>query len=140
MARLILLVSFYFQGAAIIRMLEDVLGRKVFFEGLQKYLKKYSFSNAETNDLWRSLTQESMSRQVNLFFPKSYLNRSWMIYLYRLGKKNNWFYVRASFHTMKYHARHLIIFILRLSLLLITYSSSSPVEHKQHNNLIPCGT
>lgn len=53
----------YDKGAAIIRMLEDVLGSEVFFQGLQKYLKKYSYSNAQTNDLWQSLTQESISSE-----------------------------------------------------------------------------
>lgn len=51
----------YDKGAAIIRMLEDVLRSEVFFQGLQKYLKKYSFSNAQTNDLWRSLTQDGLN-------------------------------------------------------------------------------
>ncbi|KAJ7393660.1 hypothetical protein OS493_003316 [Desmophyllum pertusum] len=53
----------YDKGAAIIRMLEDVLGRDVFFKGLTRYLKKYSFSNAETNDLWQCLTEEIRDRQ-----------------------------------------------------------------------------
>ena len=39
-------------------MLEDVLGSKLFFKGLQNYLNKYKFSNAETNDLWQCLTDE----------------------------------------------------------------------------------
>ncbi|KAL9985906.1 hypothetical protein ACROYT_G008359 [Oculina patagonica] len=53
----------YDKGAAIIRMLEDVLGREVFFQGLQRYLKKYSFSNAETNDLWECLTEAIPAQQ-----------------------------------------------------------------------------
>lgn len=52
-------------------MLEDVLGSEVFFQGLQKYLKKYSYSNAQTNDLWQSLTQESISSEVNLSFERT---------------------------------------------------------------------
>lgn len=52
-------------------MLEDVLGSEVFFQGLQKYLKKYSYSNAQTNDLWQSLTQESISSEVNLSFERA---------------------------------------------------------------------
>ncbi|XP_020619456.1 endoplasmic reticulum aminopeptidase 1-like isoform X1 [Orbicella faveolata] len=53
----------YDKGAAIIRMLEDVLGRDVFFQGLQHYLQTYKFSNAETNDLWRCLTEQIQSGQ-----------------------------------------------------------------------------
>ncbi|XP_078360605.1 endoplasmic reticulum aminopeptidase 1-like [Oculina patagonica] len=56
----------YDKGSAIIRMLEDVLGREVFFQGLQRYLKKYSFSNAETNDLWECLTNEAKKRKGGL--------------------------------------------------------------------------
>ena len=52
------------QGAAIIRMLEDVIGKDVFFQGLQHYLQTYKFSNAATNDLWQCLTQEAKKRKV----------------------------------------------------------------------------
>ena len=54
------------QGAAIIRMLGDVLGRDVFFQGLQHYLQTYSFGNANTEDLWQCLTQEAKKRKVHL--------------------------------------------------------------------------
>ena len=47
-------------------MLEDVLGRDVFFQGLQHYLQKFKFSNAETNDLWQCLTEQVQNGQVNL--------------------------------------------------------------------------
>jgi len=47
-------------------MLEDVLGRDVFFQGLQHYLHKFKFSNAETNDLWQCLTEQVQNGQVNL--------------------------------------------------------------------------
>ena len=63
-----------FQGASIIRMLQDVLGKDdsgkdVFFKGLQHYLKKYSFSNAETNDLWRCLEQAKQGGKVISTIP-----------------------------------------------------------------------
>ena len=45
-------------------MLEDVVGRDVFFKGLQHYLKKYSFGNAKTNDLWQCLTQAMEKKKV----------------------------------------------------------------------------
>ena len=58
---------FGLKGASIIRMLENVLGTDVFFKGLQKYLKKYSFSNAETNDLWDCLTQAARDEQQKVY-------------------------------------------------------------------------
>lgn len=38
-------------------MLSNVLTKKNFLAGLRSYLKKYAFSNAATDDLWRSLSQ-----------------------------------------------------------------------------------
>ena len=66
---------FAFKGASIIRMLENVLGTDVFFKGLQKYLKKYSFSNAETNDLWDCLTQAARDEQQKVYCTTEVLDR-----------------------------------------------------------------
>ncbi len=49
----------YSKGASVLRMLWQYLGEKDFQKGLQHYLKKHSFSNAETADLWESLEQVS---------------------------------------------------------------------------------
>ncbi|XP_032239105.2 glutamyl aminopeptidase isoform X2 [Nematostella vectensis] len=49
----------YDKGAAIIRMLKSFLGDDVFQKGLQKYLNKHKFGNAETNQLWDAFTEES---------------------------------------------------------------------------------
>ncbi len=49
----------YAKGATILRMLWQYLGEKDFQKGLQHYLKKYSYSNAETEDLWRALEEVS---------------------------------------------------------------------------------
>ena len=62
----ILWTTFHVQGAAIIRMLEDVIGKDVFFQGLQHYLQTYKFSNAKTNDLWQCLTEQIPNGQVHL--------------------------------------------------------------------------
>ena len=62
----ILWLTFHVQGAAIIRMLEDVIGKDVFFQGLQHYLQTYKFSNAKTNDLWQCLTEQIQHGQVHL--------------------------------------------------------------------------
>lgn len=47
----------YHKGATVIRMLQHYLGEDDFRRGLQNYLKKYSYSNATTADLWHELEQ-----------------------------------------------------------------------------------
>ncbi|HUQ85469.1 MAG TPA: M1 family metallopeptidase [Candidatus Limnocylindrales bacterium] len=49
----------YSKGATIIRMLAEYLGPDVFRKGLQVYLKKHSYSNASTSDLWNALEKVS---------------------------------------------------------------------------------
>lgn len=51
----------YDKGASTIHMLHDYLGKKVFQTGLQYYLKKYSYQNTETADLWDAM--ETASRK-----------------------------------------------------------------------------
>lgn len=45
----------YSKGASIIRMLAEYLGEKDFRLGLVHYLRKHSYGNASTDDLWKSL-------------------------------------------------------------------------------------
>ena len=80
-------------------MLEDVLGSEVFFQGLQKYLKKYSYSNAQTNDLWQSLTQESISSEVNLSFERTVAVTPY--YYISINWKGKHCKVEACVHTWK---------------------------------------
>lgn len=49
----------YQKGASIIRMLRSFLGSDAFTSGLQLYLKKYSFKNADTDYLWECLSEKS---------------------------------------------------------------------------------
>lgn len=49
----------YSKGAAVLRMLHSYLGPKDFQKGLQYYLKKYSYANAKTEDLWDCLEKIS---------------------------------------------------------------------------------
>ena len=51
----------YNKGSAVNRMLEHFLGEDKFRAGLRKYLKRYSYKNAKTVDLWKAL--EEVSRQ-----------------------------------------------------------------------------
>ena len=45
----------YAKGSAVIRMLAEYLGEKVFREGLRHYLKKHAYKNTRTEDLWQAL-------------------------------------------------------------------------------------
>ncbi|KAF0979962.1 hypothetical protein FDP41_001115 [Naegleria fowleri] len=47
----------YSKGCCVVRMLINFLGEENFRKGMVHYLKKYSYSNADTIDLWDALTQ-----------------------------------------------------------------------------------
>ncbi|XP_031388911.1 aminopeptidase M1-like [Punica granatum] len=49
----------YKKGSAVIRMLQDYLGDKVFQKSLSSYIKRYAWKNAKTEDLWNVLTEET---------------------------------------------------------------------------------
>lgn len=49
----------YSKGASVIKMLQDYIGEENFQKGLQVYLKKHQYDNAETEDLWRALQKTS---------------------------------------------------------------------------------
>jgi puromycin-sensitive aminopeptidase len=49
----------YQKGGSVLRMLEQYLGDTVFRDGIRQYLKKHSYANTITTDLWDSLEQAS---------------------------------------------------------------------------------
>jgi len=49
----------YSKGATVLRMLWKYLGEKDFRDGLRHYLKRHAYSNAETGDLWKALSEVS---------------------------------------------------------------------------------
>ncbi len=49
----------YSKGGMILRMVEHLLGKEVYRKGLQSYLKKHSYANAEAKDLWNALEKVS---------------------------------------------------------------------------------
>ncbi|POM66252.1 Puromycin-sensitive aminopeptidase, partial [Phytophthora palmivora] len=49
----------YAKGASVIRMLSEYLGRDIFYRGIHDYLVKFSYRNAQTQDLWEALEQAS---------------------------------------------------------------------------------
>ncbi|CAI6368801.1 unnamed protein product [Macrosiphum euphorbiae] len=55
----------YSKGSAVIRMLEGLLGEDVFRIGVSAYLKRFTFKNAETDDLWTEL-QTAAQNTVNV--------------------------------------------------------------------------
>ena len=57
---------YFMQGATVIRMLQNLMGKDAFFKGVSKYLKKYTFKNAKTDDLWNELGQVSRLQRVNI--------------------------------------------------------------------------
>lgn len=59
----------YLKGASILRLLEGVIGTQTFINGVAKYLKKFWWGNATTNDLFASLSEESGIDVVALMSP-----------------------------------------------------------------------
>ena len=49
----------YNKGASVIRMLFHYIGIDAFRKGMKQYLEKYTYSNAETGDLWACLEAAS---------------------------------------------------------------------------------
>ncbi|KAJ8442827.1 LOW QUALITY PROTEIN: hypothetical protein Cgig2_016293 [Carnegiea gigantea] len=49
----------YSKGASVIRMLQSYIGAECFQRALALYIKRYTFSNAKTEDLWAVLEEES---------------------------------------------------------------------------------
>ena len=49
----------YGKGGMILRMIESYAGKDNFRNGLHKYLEKFSYSNAEGQDLWKSIAASS---------------------------------------------------------------------------------
>ena len=56
----------YDKGSTVLYMLEDFVGKKVFKDGLRRYLKRHKYSNATKHDLWRALQEASASNGVKL--------------------------------------------------------------------------
>ncbi|XP_052246472.1 endoplasmic reticulum aminopeptidase 1-like isoform X2 [Dreissena polymorpha] len=55
----------YSKGASIIRMLNNYIGEDVFKAGLVSYLNKYNYGNAQTQDLWSSLSEAASHAKLN---------------------------------------------------------------------------
>ncbi len=49
----------YEKGGAILRMLQQFLGEETYRNGIRRYLKKHSYKNTVTTDLWDAIEEES---------------------------------------------------------------------------------
>ena len=49
----------YQKGGALLRMLEDWIGEKDFRRGIQAYMKRFQYKNAQADDLWREIERVS---------------------------------------------------------------------------------
>lgn len=49
----------YEKGAAVLRMLEQYLGETIYRDGIRHYLRKHSYANTKTTDLWDALEEVS---------------------------------------------------------------------------------
>ncbi|KAL9985905.1 hypothetical protein ACROYT_G008358 [Oculina patagonica] len=49
----------YEKGASVIRMLKSFIGSDHFTAGLRSYLQKYAYANAQTHELWESMSEVS---------------------------------------------------------------------------------
>jgi tricorn protease interacting factor F2/3 len=64
----------YEKGGSVLRMIENYLGEEKFKDGLRNYIKKFSYQNAQAEDLWNSLEEVS---QVNVKeIMKDYLEKT----------------------------------------------------------------
>lgn len=56
----------YSKGASVIRQLASYIGEDNFRDGLRYYLKKHSFKNTETGDLWRAFEKVSKKKVASM--------------------------------------------------------------------------
>ncbi len=60
----------YEKGGTVLNMLEQYSGSEIFREGLHKYLKKHSYSNATKFDLWEAIDDAARSKHKSIKVTK----------------------------------------------------------------------
>jgi puromycin-sensitive aminopeptidase len=68
----------YEKGASIMRMLEKYISEETFQSGIQSYMKKHSFANATTEDLWQSLSEATTKKGSGKGVDVSALMQAWV--------------------------------------------------------------
>ncbi|WP_394202873.1 M1 family metallopeptidase [Marinagarivorans algicola] len=64
----------YSKGSSVLAMVENWIGEEAFQKGIQKYLKKFSYKNAEAADLWQALGKASNKDVASVL--KSFIEQS----------------------------------------------------------------
>jgi aminopeptidase N len=77
----------YRKGASLIRMIHEYLGDKNFQKGLRIYLKRHSYGNAETKDLWKAF-EEASGVPINKIMGSWTKNVGYPVLSVELNKKN----------------------------------------------------
>jgi tricorn protease interacting factor F2/3 len=64
----------YEKGGSVLRMIENYLGEEKFRDGLRNYIQKFSYQNAQAEDLWNSLEEVSKVNVKEIM--KDYLEKT----------------------------------------------------------------
>jgi aminopeptidase N len=59
----------YLKGGSVVRMVSESIGQDLFLKGVSNYLKKYSFGNAKSDDLWDAVSEVSGKNITELVEP-----------------------------------------------------------------------
>jgi puromycin-sensitive aminopeptidase len=89
----------YSKGASIIRMLASFLGEEKFKKGLRYYLKKHSYKNATTIDLWRAF--EKVSNQPIANIMKNWISRSGYPLIKLTERKKDFLLTQSRFYSSR---------------------------------------
>jgi tricorn protease interacting factor F2/3 len=77
----------YGKGGMILRMIETYVGKEDFRKGLHNYLSKFSYSNAQGSDLWKSIA-ESSGKPVDKIMEKWVKNEGYPFLRVQYGSEN----------------------------------------------------
>ena len=77
--------TIYQKGAVVLGLLRFQIGGDVFFSALRKYIEKYAFANANTEQLKQILEQESSS-DLDYFFNQWVYGLGWPVVQYNITK------------------------------------------------------
>eukprot|EP00099_Drosophila_melanogaster_P013686 NP_001350853.1 uncharacterized protein Dmel_CG11951 [Drosophila melanogaster] len=108
----------YQKGSSVIRMMHLFLGEEAFRTGLKSYLEKYTYKNAEQDNLWESLTQAAHKTGLESV-PKTIHDLpgpdQWVIFNNQLSapyKVNydaqNWKLLIETLNSEDYHSIHVV--------------------------------
>ena len=77
----------YEKGGALLRMIEDYVGEKVFLKGVRAYMKRYAYKNAESAHFWREI--ETASGKPIRALAEAWLERPG-VPVVEMGMTNPW--------------------------------------------------